>query len=318
MYSKKIKLAIVFYGNTNQTNANLRQFKDLKRNLHNFEVKKYNFNTAGQLKLLTDFKHNKVDVVLKNSYGRGNESHIESFFDTHKIPYLGSDASATFIGTNKFLSKNIFLANNLPTPNYVYINRKLWGNQKLLLKKINSLIKYPCVIKDAAGTDSRGLKLAKNEDVAKKTIDKFLKTAEGLIVEEYIKKDHEVTCLVSEGLNTHWFPVEVQVKNFFGPKAKDSAKTVYKNLGHLPLKVQKRVSNLAKAAHRVLGCKMFSRSDILIKDNKLYLLEVDVHPGFSSASASTAALKFMNKDLNTLFLNYYSKLKKYGKKTKNS
>jgi len=52
--------------------------------------------------------------------------------------------------------------------------------------------------------------------------------------------------------------------------------------------LKKSVSNklieLAKEIHVILGCSVYSRSDFLIKDNKIYYLETNTLPGMTTTS----------------------------------
>ena len=55
----------------------------------------------------------------------------------------------------------------------------------------------------------------------------------------------------------------------------------------------------------MLGCNTFSRADILIKNNNIYLLEVDVHPGFRTKSPTFLSAKHQSETPDELFLKFY-------------
>ncbi len=155
---KKINLAVVFYGNPAQEKINQVQFNDLKKNLVDFQLRKYDFNKNEQEKMLKDFKDGKIDIVLKNSYGRVHENQVELFLESHNIPYLGSDSKTTFIGTSKYLAKKVFRSHGLPVVEDITIFGKTWqADKKEMLASLEDKINFPCIIKDSAGTDSRGI-----------------------------------------------------------------------------------------------------------------------------------------------------------------
>ena len=57
------------------------------------------------------------------------------------------------------------------------------------------------------------------------------------------------------------------------------------------------VLNLAKKAHKALGCKGVTRSDFKFYKNKFYLLEINTQPGMTNLSlvpeiASYCGIKF--------------------------
>lgn len=305
---KKI-IAFIIYGHSGQMKTNLQQFRDYKQMLHGFNVVKYNFHTD-KSKILNDFRQGKIDIVVKNAYGRGNEADIELFLEKYKIPFLGSKSKATLACTSKYLSKNVFRKNNTPVIKDVYITKTVWQKDSLLVKKIISEIGFPCLIKAIDGTDSRGLYLVKNGKALRLTILKALSKHKELIVEKFIKDAYEVTCLVAGNKKLTVFePVGLMKihEMFFTALSKDSGKINIEFPTRLNSKIVKKIKEISKKAHVALNCRDFSRSDILVKGNKLFLLEVDVHPGFRKVSPTVLSLKQKKITLNQLFLSLINK-----------
>ena len=119
MFKKTI--AFLIYGDLRQLKTNFQQYRDFKDMLFDFNVIKYDFRTEKR-KILNDFKRKKIDFVVKNAYGRGNEVDVEIFLEKYKIPFLGSGSKTTLIGTSKFLSKKIFRDHGVPVIEDVYIS----------------------------------------------------------------------------------------------------------------------------------------------------------------------------------------------------
>ena len=309
MAKKKINLGVIFYGNEKQLKINEQQVRDFKKNLVDFEVKKYDFNKNEQDKLLKDFKNKKIDTVLKNSYGRGNEAIIESFLELNHIPYLGSDSKTILTTTSKFLAKNVFRAHNLPVAKDVFIDKFIWQNNKTgLMAKIVKEIGFPCLIKDVAGTDSCGIYKVKNKIECLKILNKVMKIGTEVIVEEFVSYDYEVTCMVVGNDKPIAYPpigVVTANKAFLSLEIKNDIGNTLKII-KLPSKIINNVKKLAVSAHQVLGCKTFSRADILIKGEKLYLLEVDPHPGLRMDSPTVFSARYKGENLNELFLKFYN------------
>jgi D-alanine-D-alanine ligase len=313
---KKVKLGIIFYGREDQKPINLWQYRDLKKALVGFEIKKYDFNRKEHYKLLRDFNAGEIDVVLKNSYGRGNEAEIESFLELNHIPYLGSNPITTFIGTNKFFSKKLFREYGLLIINDVYIDKRIWKKQhRNLLNRIKKLLGFPCIVKAVDGTDSRNLYFSKNKKACEKNINKILNLGKNLIVEKYIDKSYEVTCLVTENRKIKAFEPVGIINRLFSAKVKDNAQAELGLPCKLNYSLKHRTQQIAIQAHLALDCRSFSRADFLIKGKQIYLLEVDVHPGFRLQSPTTLSIKYEGRNLNDLFLNLSgSVLKQYLKK----
>ncbi len=306
----KINLAVIYYGNKKQLVTNNKQFTDLKRLLTNFNLLKYDFNNGEGSQLIDDFKNDKIDIVLKNSFGRGNENHIEKFLEKNKIPFMGSDSKTTLIGTSKLLSKKVFIRNKLPVAKDIFVNDIKWKKSKSkILEKTDKYIHYPCIVKDVGGTDSRGLYFTENKGQCISAINKIINNNHDLIIEEYIKADNEITCMVIGNKKlTAYTPVSVGncgTDVLLSGNTKDNNLFTMKIPASLPKAIINKVKSVSIKAHKALGCRTFSRADILITNNRLFLLEVDVHPGFRSKSPTLLSAKYQNESPDELFLKFF-------------
>jgi len=65
--------------------------------------------------------------------------------------------------------------------------------------------------------------------------------------------------------------------------------------------IKVRMQNLALEAHQALGCRDFSRVDIILSDEGIgYVLEVNTIPGFTATSLLPKAAKADNISFNQL------------------
>lgn len=303
---KKIKLGFVVHESGARIRANLTQFQDLKSALHDFRVKYYIFSDQGKQKLLSDFRTGNLDVVLKNSYGRGNEAHIERFLLKHKIPFFGSGQKSTLNGTSKYRSRTIFKKNRLPIAQGFYLSKVIWKKRH---RSVMQRMQPPVIVKDITGTDSKGI-FVLDHGISGVQLDdkiqKILAIHKQVIVEKFIKHAYEVTCLVVGNRECRAYPpIGVRSSLIFSAKMKASDSLKFEIPAKLPKNIVKKVQNIARRAHKALGCRTFSRADILIKSGIPYLLEVDVHPGFRKMSASALAAKAAGETLNDLFIKFY-------------
>jgi D-alanine-D-alanine ligase len=66
-------------------------------------------------------------------------------------------------------------------------------------------------------------------------------------------------------------------------------------------KIAKEAQEAAFIAHRLLGCRGCSRTDmILSKDNKIFVLEINTIPGFTSTSLLPKAAKSIGIEFSQL------------------
>ncbi len=306
---KKYNLAIIFYGNFDQYPVNLRQYEDLKKTLTDFEVGYYNFNKKEEKKLLADFSKGKIDIVLKNSYGRGNENYLEKLLEDNHIPYIGSDSKSTLLGTSKHASKELFKKQDIPVLPDIYLTKESWKNNFDGLTQDARTLGFPLIVKASGGTDSRGIALASDEKKLREAIDTVLLSFDDLIVEKYLEDPYEVTCLVIDIDQPKALePIGIINHGFVPAETKDQGTLNIELPANLSSEMTAKVQKLAIQTHQALNCQSFSRTDILIEDEQPFVLEVDIHPGFRLASPTTKCLKLAGLSLNNFFLKLTQKI----------
>lgn len=147
-------------------------------------------------------------------------------------------------------------------------------------------------------------------DLKKNLVDFTVRKYDGVIVEQYIKDAYETTCLVVGNKKLMVYEPVGMVKDemiISGRRKDRGIKTEIP--ANLPKDVIKEIKKVAVLAHKALACKTFSRADILVKNKKLYLLEVDVHPGFRAVSPTCLSIKYTGQNMNQLFLEFYKSIK---------
>ncbi len=305
---KKIGLAVIWCGGLGQHTTNTQQVEYLRRALHDFTVRVYYFNKQGKQRLLRDAKKGIVDVLLKNAFGRGHEVDVERWLQRHRIPFLGSGVQATYVGTSKLLSKQIFRRYGLPVAKDLMITPAAWMKHSgVIIQRIVHEIGFPCMLKDVAGTDSRGLEKISDARACIRFLRNMAKKKRTVIAEKFISNAYEVNCFVAGGSKPRaYIPVGMQSRSgIFSAEDKDKMRFKPDVPAKLSKQLLKKIQNVALRAHRSLGCHIFSRADILSQSDELYLIEVDVHPGFREKSPTTLSVQHAGDNLNALFLKLY-------------
>ena len=124
---------------------------------------------------INDNKQN-IDIIFNALHGSwGEDGKIQGLFEYFSIPYTHSGVSSSAVGMNKFLSKNIFLNNNIVVPKgRIFINKNL---------NIKEEFVRPYIIKPVNEGSSVGINLIKKDT----DINIFLKNKYlDHLMEEYI------------------------------------------------------------------------------------------------------------------------------------
>ena len=225
----------------------------------------------------------KPKIVFNALHGKyGEDGFIQSTLESLKIPYTHSGVFSSSLAMDKELSRLVFKKNKITVPKYSLLQK---DDEKNLMKKLkNKKINFPVVVKPINEGSSLGVHICKNKMQFIKNFQKLIKQYEKILVEEYIPgKEIQVAIMGNKALGA----IElVPKREFYDYKAKYSihAKTKHVMPAKIEPKKYKEVLNLAKKAHKVLGCRGITRSDFRFFNNKFYLLELNTQPGMTKLS----------------------------------
>lgn len=231
------------------------------------------------------------DVVFNALHGTfGEDGRFQALLEYYGKKYTGSGITASALAMDKLRSREMFRLNGFTTPKTLKI-KKGENYQALLNVFANKVAGYPVVVKPCSNGSSFGISVVGSQPQLDKAVKAAFRIDKKVLVEEFIAGT-EVTCGVLENLNGHSasaLPVtEILPKKghkFFDYSAK------YKT-GHsdeiTPARIDdettKRVQDLAVKAHNLLGCRAYSRTDMIIKGKEIYILETNTLPGLTNNS----------------------------------
>ncbi len=259
----------------NSGRACIQALKKKKYVTSKFDPKFKNFN-------LIDKK--KIDVIFNALHGKDGEDGVaQSYFEYLRIPYTHSGVISSYNAMNKIISKKIFIKNKILTPKYFSLKKT---ENTTYLKKIiqQKKMKPPLVVKPIDEGSSIGVKIVKNINNLKKSIDNLLSNYKEIIVEQYIGGQEIQAAVINR--NAIGAIELIPKRSFYDYKAKytKAAKTKHIMPARLKKEDYNKVLKLAKKAHKVLSCKGVSRADFKFFNNKFYLLEINTQPGMTNLS----------------------------------
>ena len=246
------------------------------------DKKKYKVKTLDpKLNFIDQLRKINPDIVFNALHGTyGEDGFIQSILETEKKKYTHSGVLASSIAIDKEVSKKIFKKNKIVTPKYFLydFNSSTNLSQKLKKNKIN----FPVVIKPINQGSSLGVYICTNKNIKNKI--KLLKSYRRIIVEEYIPgREIQVAIMGQIKLGA----IELKPKRkFYDYYAKYFKKSKTKHImpALLNKKKYQEVLDIAKKAHKIIGCKGITRSDFRFYKNKFYLLELNTQPGMTKLS----------------------------------
>jgi D-alanine-D-alanine ligase len=224
----------------------------------------------------------KCDIMLLGLHGEGGEDgRLQGFFDLCGQVYSGSGCLSSGTAMDKIRSKEIYRNHNILTPDFAILETKSDISGVDLEKRFG----LPLVLKQPMGGSSLGMAIPQNRAELKQSLEDLSSGTDVILVEEYIK-GREATCGYIENFQklppTEIIPMK---DDFFNYEAKyDTERTREVTPGDFSSELTSKMQELAEKCHKALGLSVYSRTDFLLKEDKLYVLETNNLPGFTNAS----------------------------------
>ena len=302
----KIKVGVIMGGPSSEYEVSLASGENVFKNLDSrlFEPVKIKilrdgkvWMTRGYAKLEKAVK--SVDVCFLTTHGEfGEDGRLQAILESYNVPYTGSGVLASALAMNKAKSRQFFSVNGLKTPKTLIV-KEGENFQSQLKFFINKLVKLPVVVKPCSRGSSVGVLIVRRRNFLNRAIQNAFKYDPEVLIEEYIH-GREFTCGVVEkringATEVSALPVtEIipgQGYSFFNYEAKyKPGATEEITPAQISDHLAKEIQETAVRAHLVLGCKDYSRSDLLVKKGKIYILELNTLPGLTENSLIPKAL----------------------------
>ncbi|MCS6965437.1 MAG: D-alanine--D-alanine ligase, partial [Candidatus Kapabacteria bacterium] len=221
--------------------------------------------------------------VLHGPYGE--DGRIQLLLELRGIPYVGSTALASALATDKHLSKLLFITAGIPTPRWIAVT-PAQAEQPETIEEIRSELGAHLVVKpnDQGSTIGMHFLHDPTPEELHTALHQAAQYSDLVLVERYIEGRELTVGILGE---TPLPIVEVvpdsgvyDYEHKYIP-----GRTHYYCPAELPDDVAEFTCDLALAAHRILGCRHFSRVDFrLDHDGQPFCLEVNTIPGMTPLS----------------------------------
>ena len=236
-----------------------------------------------------DVIFNLVEVFNDSPW---DEFKVAGLYELLKIPFTGAPAITLGICQRKMLTKQILMANGIPTPRF-----KKYGKNNIPQRHG---LKYPLIVKPAREDASTGIEnesvVTNREDLLKRVEHIIEDYEQSALVEEYID-GRELNVSVLGDTDPVPLPISeidfsevpphlhkiVSYQSKWDP-THESYHTAYPVCpADLPKATTRRAHQIALGAFRVMGCRDYARIDIRLgKNKKLYVLEVNPNPDLAA------------------------------------
>jgi D-alanine-D-alanine ligase len=245
---------------------------------------------ADQEQALRAVQLTRLDVVFPILHGPyGEDGTVQGLLELAGVPYVGAGVTASAVGMDKALFKDILAARGLPVVPYLVVKRRAWEREsEATIDLIESQIGYHCFVKPANLGSSVGITKAHDRTELVAALEEAARYDRKLLVEVAIDaREIEVSVLGNDDPIAS-LPGEILPCNeFYDYAAKylagDSELLIP---APLPVETTERVRSLAVEAYLAIDCAGMARADFLLDrhSGELYVNELNTLPGFTPIS----------------------------------
>jgi D-alanine-D-alanine ligase len=237
---------------------------------------------------LSELKREGFDRCFIALHGRyGEDGTVQGALELLGIPYTGSGVMASSIAMDKTMTKRVWLAEGLPTPAYVLVQREHLG--QVSVDGLIQTLGLPMIVKPAREGSSIGVTKVLTAEELPAALAAAGVCDTDILCEQCIVGD-EVTCpVLGQGERTHALPViriVAPAGNYDYQNKYFTDDTQYLVPSGLPAAEEAAIDALVVKAYQVLGCRGWGRIDVMIDaaTRQPYLLEINTSPGMTGHS----------------------------------
>jgi D-alanine-D-alanine ligase len=290
---KRLRVALLCGGRSSEREISLKGGEQVRTALPEERYEVVIYDPANDLaKLINDATN--IDVALVILHGRyGEDGAIQGLLDLVGIPYQCSGILGSALAINKIIAKKLFRLAGLKVPKDMVLTKI----KKYSPSQIINRLGLPLIVKPTKEGSTIGLSLVKREDELRLAIEKAFKYNSEILIEKYIA-GREIT----GGILGNKTPIALPIieiipqgkHEVFDYEAKYSPGATKEICpAPLPAHLTKKAQQCALLAHKILRCKGFSRTDMILKDETIYVLETNTIPGMTEISLFPLAAKTM-------------------------
>ena len=278
-------VAVLMGGNSSEREISLMSGQGVLQALTQIGIKAMAFDPAQQN--LGDLRSQGFNRVFIALHGRnGEDGTMQGALELMGLPYTGSGVLASAMAMDKVMTKRIWRSIGLPTPDSVSLEPEQQTPENL--SKIETTLGLPLIVKPPHQGSSIGVSKVDRPEQLPIAIKTALELDPILLAESYIE-GIEVTCpVLGQGATAVALPTVRIVHNgaydYQNKYFTDSVQ--YHCPSGLPAALDAEIQRLTLAAYRVLGCRGWGRSDLIIRhhDQLPMLLEMNTAPGMTTHS----------------------------------
>ncbi|OMF42415.1 MULTISPECIES: D-alanine--D-alanine ligase [Paenibacillus] len=287
-----MKIGVIMGGISSEREISLQTGQEMINHLDRSRYEVVPMVIEQRADLITQVQQTGIDIALLALHGQyGEDGTVQGALETLCIPYTGSGVLASSLCMNKQLSKTLLKAAGVHTPAGL-----CWQGMDDYDPQVVERLGYPVIVKPNTGGSSIGIQLVQNEKELLPAVQEACSLDQAILIEPYYKGT-EITCSIVDGEVLPIISISSARSKWFDYQAKYEVGGAEEKVIELPPVIEQRVREAALASYRLLQCKVYARVDMILCQDRPYVLEVNTLPGMTAnsllpKSAAAAGITF--------------------------
>jgi D-alanine-D-alanine ligase len=293
------KVAVLMGGRSSEREVSLMSGNGVLQALKSRGVDAHGFDPALEsLQALQDRGFARAFIALHGRFGE--DGTIQGALELLGIPYTGSGVMASAICMDKVRTKQIWIAQGLPTPRYVAI-----AGAAQLDETVASL-GLPLIVKPPHEGSTIGITKVSSADQMLEAYAAAARLDREVMAEQFIAGRELTVAVLGSGDEARALPiVEIRAPqgNYDYQNKYFTDDTEYLCPAPLDDSLAAEVAAIAVAAYRAVSCEGWGRVDFMLSaEGRPYLLEVNTAPGMTGHSLVPMAARALGLSYEDLVL----------------
>lgn len=286
---KKLNIALLSGGVSSEREISIKSGDQVYAafNREKYRVTKYDPKTDLN-RLVADAPG--IDAAFIAMHGSmGEDGTIQGLLDLLDIPYQCSGVLGSAMAMNKLVAKQRYESFGIPVPPYIVIDSSVAIDPDDCAARLG----LPIIVKPVVGGSSLGMSKVHKKNSLQNAVDSALEHDDMVLLESNIE-GVELTVGIIGSTTLDALPVIEIIPDkqfdFFDHTAK-YLKGATREIcpARIDAALAEKAQSYAKAAHNALFCSGYSRTDMILREKDIYLLETNTIPGMTSTSLFSLA-----------------------------
>jgi len=280
----RLRLALIAGGVSGEREVSLKGAVEVEKALDPAKYEVVRFDPATDLPLIAAQAGN-IDAAFILLHGiHGEDGTMQGFLELLGIRYQGAGVLGSALAMDKNLAKTLYRLHGLPVSPWQMATRDDIAAPSRLL----GILDLPLVIKPVRQGSSIGMSIVRNPESLSAALRKAFEHDSQVMVEQYIS-GREITVGVIGNDTLDALPLVEIIPDtqydFFDYEAKYKPGATREICpAEVPDQIRQKAQEYGLTAHRALQLRGYSRTDMIVSGDEIYILETNTIPGMTPTS----------------------------------